>query len=179
MQYFWWDYRVSLTLITMGVKGLMLSIASDDTAEILIWRHFRWSAFVAMDVQISESRGKLYLECKVHFACAQRMLRQMHLTNVSESIEAKYWVSWLSFDVQQTWIQTIKTALNSPFCAVTADSTSRWPHGKKTLYFRGVVWTLTKKTAREPVLSPVFSGPFYTSATSDAIWHTTTKHCDT
>ena len=27
------------------------------------------------------------------------MLRRMHLTNVSESIEAKYWVSWLSFDV--------------------------------------------------------------------------------
>ena len=28
--------------------------------------------------------------CKLHFASAQFMLRQLHLTNVSESIEAKY-----------------------------------------------------------------------------------------
>ena len=31
----------------------------------------------------------------------------------------------------------MKTALNSSFCAVTADSKLRWPHGKKA-YFRGV-----------------------------------------
>ena len=36
----------------------------------------------------------------------------MHLTKVFESIEATYWVSWLSFDVQQAWRQAIKTALN-------------------------------------------------------------------
>ena len=40
---------------------------------------------------------KIHLECKLHFPSAQLMLWQMHLTNVSESIEAKYWVS--SFDV--------------------------------------------------------------------------------
>ena len=37
-----------------------------------------------------ESRDKFHLECKLHFASAQPMLRQMHLTNVSESIEAEY-----------------------------------------------------------------------------------------
>ena len=42
---------------------------------------------------------KFHLECKLYFPGAQLMLRQMHLTNVSESIEAKYWVSWLRFDV--------------------------------------------------------------------------------
>ena len=33
---------------------------------------------------------KFHLECKLHFPSAQLMLRQMHSTNVSESIEAKY-----------------------------------------------------------------------------------------
>ena len=42
---------------------------------------------------------KFHLECKLHFPSAQLMLRQMHLTKVFESIEAKYCVSWLSFDV--------------------------------------------------------------------------------
>ena len=38
----------------------------------------------------------------MHFPSAQRMLRQMHLTSVSESVEAKYWVSCrLSFDVNK------------------------------------------------------------------------------
>ena len=31
---------------------------------------------------------KFHLECKLHFPSAQFMLRQMHLTNVSESIKA-------------------------------------------------------------------------------------------
>ena len=75
-------------------------------------------------------RIKFNLQCKLHFPSTQLMLRQMHFTNVSESIEAKYWVSWLSFDVQQAWILAIKTALNSSFCAATADSKSRWPDGK-------------------------------------------------
>ena len=49
---------------------------------------------------------KFLLECKFHFPSAQLMLRQMHLTNVSESIEAKYWVSWLTFDASKLpWIR--------------------------------------------------------------------------
>ena len=59
----------------------------------------------------------------------------MHFTKVYESIEAKYWVSWLHFDVYQARIRTIKTALNSSFCAVTADSKSRWPHGKNAQFY--------------------------------------------
>ena len=84
-----------------------------------------------------EVEMKFHLECKLHFPCAQLMLRQTHFTNVPESIEAKYWVSWLSFDIKQAWRWAIKTALNSSFCGVTADSKSMWPHGKK-VYFRGV-----------------------------------------
>ena len=39
------------------------------------------------------------LECKIHCPSAQLMLRQLHSTNLSERIEAKNWVSWLSFGV--------------------------------------------------------------------------------
>ena len=46
-----------------------------------------------------EVETKFHLECKLHFPSAQLMLRQMHLTKVFESVEAKYWASWLSFDV--------------------------------------------------------------------------------
>ena len=43
---------------------------------------------------------KFHLEYKLHFPSARLMLRQMHLTNyVSESIEAKHWVSWISFNI--------------------------------------------------------------------------------
>ena len=75
---------------------------------------------------------KFQLECKLHFPSAQLI---MHLTIVYESIEATYWVSWLSFDVQQAWIRAIQTAFNSSFCAVTVDPKSRWPHGKKAAVF--------------------------------------------
>ena len=64
------------------------------------------------------------------FLRAQFILRQMHWTNLSVSIEAKYWVSWLSFDVYERVDGLSKLPLNSLFCAVTADSNSRWPHGE-------------------------------------------------
>ena len=67
-----------------------------DTAEIRIWRHFRWSAWPCNSVKIEI---KFCLECMLCFPCAQIMLRQMHRTNLSVSIEAKYhWVSWLSYE---------------------------------------------------------------------------------
>ena len=37
-----------------------------------------------------EVEMKFHLECKIHFPSSQLMLRKMHSTNVSESIEAKY-----------------------------------------------------------------------------------------
>ena len=46
---------------------------------------------------------KFHLECRLCFPCAQFRLRQMHRANLSVSIEAKYWVSWLSPDVEWTW----------------------------------------------------------------------------
>ena len=81
------------------------------TAEIRIWHHFHWSAFVAMTV-LTQPKVEitLHFECKLHFPSAQLMLRQMHLANVSESIEVKYWVSSLSFNDYQAWIRAMKTA---------------------------------------------------------------------
>ena len=105
--------------------------------------------------KLTESRYKFHLECKLHFPSAQLMLRQIHLTNVSESIEATYWVSWLRFDVRRAWIRAIKTALNSSFWSVTADSESGWPHGRKA-YFRGVgyVWVGWQNVARFGASTP-------------------------
>ena len=54
-----------------------------------------------MDVYSVKVEIKFHLECKLHFPGAELRLRQMHLTNLSESIEAKYCVSWLSFDVSK------------------------------------------------------------------------------
>ena len=51
-----------------------------DTAEIRIWRHFRWSAFDAVKIEM-----KFHFECKLHFPSARLMLSQMHWTSVSES----------------------------------------------------------------------------------------------
>ena len=39
---------------------------------------------------------KIQLECKLHFLVHNLCCDKLHWTNVSESIEAKYWVSWLS-----------------------------------------------------------------------------------
>ena len=40
--------------------------------------------------ELSESRDKFHLECKLHFPSAQLILRQIHSTTVPASIEAKY-----------------------------------------------------------------------------------------
>ena len=60
-----------------------------------------------------------HLECKICFSCAQFMSRQMHWTNLPASIKAKYW-----FLDERSWRQAMKAP---SFCAVTADSKSRWP----------------------------------------------------
>ena len=81
----------------------------------------------------SESRDKISPPVQAPFSCTTYVATNA-FTKVFESVEAKYWVPWLSFDVQQApWIRAtcIKTALNSSFCTVIADSKSRWPHGKK------------------------------------------------
>ena len=97
-----------------------------------IWRHLHWRSLpwtcnsVKVDI-------KFHVECKLHFPSAQLMLRQMHLTNVPESNEAKYRVSWLRLYVEQAWTRAMKPALNSSFCAVTSDS--KWPHDKKRAIF--------------------------------------------
>ena len=48
------------------------------------------------------------------------------LPNLSAIIDAKYWVSWRNLDDYEAWVRAVKTALS--FCAVTADSKSRWPY---------------------------------------------------
>ena len=69
---------------------------------------------------------KFHLECMLR-SCAQRMLRKMHSTDVSISIEAKYLISWLSLDINEREDQL----WNSSFCTKTADWKSRWPHGNQ------------------------------------------------
>ena len=94
-----------------------------DTAEIFIFIGQRSSPrpcnMVEMDI-------KFHLECMLR-SCAQRMLRKMHSTDVSISIEAKYLISWLSLDVNEREDQL----WNSSFCTKTADWKSRWPHGNQ------------------------------------------------
>ena len=81
-----------------------------------------------------KDKMKFHHECELCFPSAEFMLRQMHRTNLSETIEAKYWVSWKV----KTWYEN---ALNSSFCAVTADPNSRWPQRGKTYFRRGVFET--------------------------------------
>ena len=45
-------------------------------------------------------------------------------------LNIEYWVSWLRFDI----LQAMKAASDWPFGAVTADSKSRWPHGKRSVF---------------------------------------------
>ena len=83
-----------------------------DTAEISI---FYRSAFVAMACNSVKVEIKFHLECKLHFLCAQLMLRQLHLTNVSENIEATVRIIELLpfFHVQQARITSYDNCLGS------------------------------------------------------------------
>ena len=96
-----------------------------DTAGIRIWRHVRWSAFVSTATKLGESRDKI----------SDRVQTSFHLctpyvaTNASNEPITKYRFSCSSRDVYRTWRRVMKTASNSSFCAVTADS---------EVYFRGV-----------------------------------------
>ena len=69
------------------------------------------------------------------------MLRKMYRMYLKVS-RRSIWVPWLSFDIQLAWIRAMKTALNSSFCAVTADSKWRWQHCS----VRGVPGSLGKTT---------------------------------
>ena len=64
---------------------------------------------------------KFRLECKLHFPCATNALN-----------ETIWFLALTSVNTIK-----IKSALKSSSYAVTADSKSRWPHGKK-VFFRGV-----------------------------------------
>ena len=62
-----WGVRRSLFVIS-GKGGRTMAV-SIDTAEIRIWRHFRWLAFVAMAMQLGEVEINSHLECKLCFSC--------------------------------------------------------------------------------------------------------------
>ena len=85
-----------------------------------------------------ESRDEISPRVQVPLSqCTNLMLRRMHLTNLSENIEAKHWVSWLLFDVQQAWIWAMKSALELIILC-----SNRWLKikvtARKKAYFRGV-----------------------------------------
>ena len=86
-----------------------------------------------------------HLECKLCFPWAQLMLRQILWPKLSVSADAKYWVSWPSLGLQRTW--------KLPW--ITADSKSRWPHGRKA-YFDGVLHSSAPQGTR--VAERPFSG---------------------
>ena len=106
-----------------GLVSLESKFTMDDSAEIRIY-------VTSVGQHVSPL---LPLKYKLRFPFAQFKLRLMHWTNLSVSIEAENWVSWPSPDVQRTWRRAIETAFNSSFCAVTAVSKSRWPHGGKEM----------------------------------------------
>ena len=80
----------------------------------LVWQLSSPLTFNSVKVEI-----KFHLECKLHFPCTQLLLRQMHLTNVSRpSIEFLGLVLKFNKCEYELW----KLHLNSPSCAITADS---------------------------------------------------------
>ena len=106
-----WKWKVDLERsvrhLTENVKDESLKLSSAGLAEVILSLVFPTPRKYVFDVtsvgqcsspwtcKLSESRDKFHLECKLHFPSAQLILRQMHLTTVSASIEVKYWVSWL------------------------------------------------------------------------------------
>ena len=61
------------------------------------------------------------IDHKLHFLGAQFRLGRTHWTNLSVTIEAKYRASWIILDELFECVS----------CVITADSKSRWPHGRK------------------------------------------------
>ena len=71
-----------------------------DTAEIRIWRHSAVGQRSSpWPCKLGQSRDKISCQVQAPFPCAQLVLRQMHWTWLSGSMDAKYWFSWLSLDV--------------------------------------------------------------------------------
>ena len=65
------------------------------------------------------------------------LMREKCIYRTYQQVSRLYRVSWLGLDVQRTWRQTIKTALNSSFSAVAADPKSRRPQGRKAYFNNG------------------------------------------
>ena len=111
-----------------------------DTAEIRIWRHFRWSAFVAMAMKLSNGHIQFHLR----FPCPQFRLRQMHWTILSVSIEAKYRVSWRLPNVKtsyQNWPFVISCSSHWLKIEVTAWQKSVFPRCLLALICRAIYLT--------------------------------------
>ena len=164
--------RASTTTTTWSCSRKNGTSSGGGSARPSSGRRKRWSPPPAHDTDVTSAGQRsspwpcnsvkveitFHVECNLRFLSAEVMLHQMHRTDLSASIEAKYWVSWQSLDVQPKWIWAIKTALNSlTFCAVTADSKSRWPHGVKA-YFRSV-----PSRATSQIRCPILGWPLWTS----------------
>ena len=93
-----------------------------DNEQYIVWRNR------CTKIKLSERRDKI--SPRALFPCAQFMLRQMHWTSLSVSMKVS--VSFLA----------TKTALNSSFCAVTADSKSRSSLGKIRYFLRNCLYPL-------------------------------------
>ena len=120
----------------LSYSRVLLQKTLPATLTLPLWRYFHWSAFDAMVVQLK----KVQLECKARFSCAQLMLRQMHrIYPYVSRLSIRFLGHVLTFNKRE--YELWKLYLNLSFCAITADSKSRWPHVRKE-YFRGVLTCL-------------------------------------
>ena len=76
------------------------------------------------------------------------------------------WVS--SFLAKHEYELRIKTPLNWSFCAVTADSTSRWPHSKKAHFHS--VWRQGCNTRQQVHRSSPFAPPWLPRVSMIGTW---------
>ena len=90
---FHWVTRATLVTNGSDVKDVIPRCRPARIAEICIWRHFRWPAFIPNSVTVGGM--KVPFECKPRSSWTQLILWQMYLTNSSVlmNIEAKYLVS--------------------------------------------------------------------------------------
>ena len=135
-------HQIELNRAPLRRQGFVSSDArrgKQGSAEIRFWRHFRLAGqrLSPWPCKLSDGRGNISPRVQAPFFLCTTYVMPNAL-NLSVSINAKNCVSWLSFDVYERENELSKLSLNSSFCAVTADSKSRWAQGRKA-YFRGVI----------------------------------------
>ena len=82
-----WVWAAHWTPASLSTASWAGERCTQRHAEIRIWRHFHWSAFVAMNVSIGESREKLSLALKCTTYVAAKCIERKYLKVSRLSIE--------------------------------------------------------------------------------------------